>query len=139
MCLIDYTPCKHKEKIGYKIMATTHYGLVALFGPWEEGHRFRVGYTYQSKCLVDRRMTTPYEPGFNAYARLSDAVEEICFHGYNPDRGRPVIVKVRLFDVHTKGRDISHSGRNMPCFVGRKQQILKIYQPRELERYRRKL
>lgn len=138
MCLISPKPCKHKEKICYKIMRTKPFGLISLWGPYDVKYRYKVGWIHQSKPIPDDRMTIPYTYGFHAYARLGDALEDSINRTNVIVDSSIVVVRVRLFDIHTKGYSFLPPMRYVNCYVADKQQILKIYQPKELEKYRRK-
>ena len=136
MCLIDVKKIKRMEVTGYKIMVTSPYGLTARYGPHEKEFVYRPGLRYGSFYQeLGRTRCSGYEPGFHAYKTLRDALL-IGRYPAMQIESHIVIVRVTLHNVYASGLDDWCGTRNFPCWVGHYQTITKIYQPRELERYK---
>lgn len=132
MCLTTYREAKIKEKIGYKVMFITRYGLQPPYYDSLHAKPFKVGEWHTANNA--EFFGVGYTPGFHAYSRLRDAVRVI---EYKWNQVEFCVVKVKIADVHTVGTESAGfiCGIEVPAFVGNRQKILKTYQPKEIARY----
>ena len=125
MCLKDTKPSTVPSIIGYKLVRRApnkvYMGLYA--GLFTEEPTYKLNETCISGHFIGgREKADSYTPGFHVYDSLKSA--QIIYERVNSGDiiayGSPVIVKVLLEEIHTKGYD----GYYQLCYVGNKQTII---------------